>query len=227
MKFIVQDPVRHNQKGFADLASLYAQTKDCFFDNIEFDMQSTRWFDADMCAVFGAVLYRLGVNLNAVRLTDIPSQIGQIFSRNGFLSHYGRDRISDFWSTTIPYQRFDIEDDRYFSNYIEKGLVNRQEFPNMSSGLHKQFRQSILEIFNNAVVHSQSDLGVFSCGQFFPHRNRLVFGVVDLGAGIREYVSRYLNMEISPEKTIDWATQDNNTKRNASIPGGLGLKPLR
>lgn len=127
----------------------------------------------------------------------------------------------------FPYQRFDIEDDRYFSNYIEKGLVNRQEIPNMSSGLHKQFYQSILEIFNNAVVHSKSKLGVFSCGQYFPQRNRLAFSVADLGVGIQENVNHYLKMDISPEEAIDWATQDNNTTKNANIPGGLGLKLLR
>ena len=44
--------------GFMARAGLHAQTKDCFLDDVEIDMQATDWLDADMCAAFGAILYR-------------------------------------------------------------------------------------------------------------------------------------------------------------------------
>ena len=43
-------------------------------------------------------------------------------SRNGFLSYYERGKVPDVWGTTIPYQRFDVKDDRYFASYIETEL---------------------------------------------------------------------------------------------------------
>ena len=112
--------IRHDSKGFAALANLHAQTEHCFVDDIEIDMRSTNWFDADMCAAFGAILYRLGDNLNTVSLTNISSKVENILSKNGFLSHYGRQKMPDRWGTTIAYQRFDIEDDRYFSAILSR-----------------------------------------------------------------------------------------------------------
>ena len=218
--------IRHDSKGFAALANLHAQTEHCFVDDIEIDMRSTNWFDADMCAAFGAILYRLGDNLNTVSLTNISSKVENILSKNGFLSHYGRQKMPDRWGTTIAYQRFDIEDDRYFSGYIEQEFIHRPEMPEMSPGLLKKFRESVFEIFSNAVLHSHAKLGIFSCGQFFPTRNRLDFTVADLGIGIRKNVCDNLQQDLSPVDAIIWATQEHNTTKRGKVPGGLGLTLL-
>ncbi len=218
--------IRHDQAGFRALVCLHAQTKDCFFDDIDIDMSTTNWFDADMCAAFGAILYRLSENLNTVKLTNIRTNVASILSKNGFLSNYGREKIPDRWGTTIRYQRFDVKDDRYFSGYIENELMQRSEIPAMSPGLLKKFRESIFEIFSNAVLHSQTRLGIFSCGQFFPTRNRLDFSVTDLGIGIRRNVKENAGLDLTPEGAITWATEGCNTTKRGQIPGGLGLKLL-
>lgn len=227
MKVHVQNQIRHDREGFASLARLYAETEHCFLIDIEFDMQFTTWLDADMCAAFGAMLYRLGDNLNSVEITNISPNVKRILSKNRFLSYYGGEKISNAWSTTIPYKRFEIEDGRYFANYIEHQFIDHPEFPQMSTGLLKRFRESIFEIFSNAVIHSRTQLGVFSCGQYFPRKERLAFSVADLGVGMQENVQNHLQMDIQPEEAIDWATRDNNTTKQANIPGGLGLKLLR
>lgn len=218
--------VRHNQAGFEALVSLYTQTNDCFLDNVELDMSATTWFDADMCAAFGAILYRLGETLNTVNLTNIRSGVEGILSRNGFLSHYGREKIPDRWGTTIPYRRFDVKDDRYFADYIENELMHRSEMPAMSPGLLKKFRESIFEIFSNAVLHSRTELGIFSCGQFFPARHRLDFSVADLGVGMRQNIIDNTGLDLSSEAAIAWATEGRNTTKRGRVPGGLGLKLL-
>jgi hypothetical protein len=218
--------IRHEQAGFEALVDLQARTEDCFLDTIDIDMNTTIWFDADMCAVFGALLYRLGQRLNTVNLTNIRAKVEEILSKNGFLSHYGREKIPDCWGTTIPYQRFDVKDDRYFAGYIESELMERAEIPTMSVGLMKKFRESIFEIFSNAVLHSRTDMGIFSCGQFFPTRERLDFSVTDLGIGIRQNVKENTGLDLTPEKAIAWATEGSNTTKRGPIPGGLGLKLL-
>lgn len=219
--------IRHDQAGFGALVRLHVQTKDCSFDDIDIDMSATSWFDADMCAAFGAILYGLSDNLNRVTLTNIGPDVEKILSKNGFLSSYGREKIPDRWGTTIPYQRFDVKDDRYFAGYIENELMQRSEMPVMSSGLLKKFRESIFEIFSNAVLHSQTRLGIFSCGQFFPTRHRLDFSVTDLGVGICRNVKEHTGLDLTPEGAITWATEGCNTTKRGHIPGGLGLKLLR
>ena len=218
--------IRHDQASFEALASLHAQTKECVLDNVEINMNATNWFDADMCAAFGAILYSLGERLNTVNLVSIRSSVDTILSKNGFLSHYGRVQIHDQWGTTIPYQRFDVKDDHYFAEYIENELIHRSEIPKMSLGLLKRFRESIFEIFNNAVSHSRTRLGIFSCGQFFPNQNRLDFTVADLGVGIRQNIKKHIGLKFSPENAIAWATEEFNTTKRGKLPGGLGLKIL-
>jgi hypothetical protein len=196
------------------------------FDDIDIDLGATSWFDADMCAAFGAILYRLGESLNTVRLTNIRPGVENILSKNGFLSYYGREKIPDQWGTTIPYRHFDVKDDRFFADYIEKELIHRSEMPDMSQGLLKKFRESIFEIFSNAVLHSRSKMGIFSCGQYYPKRNRLDFSVSDLGIGIRQNVKDNTGLDLTPEGAIKWATEGRNTTKRGQIPGGLGLKLL-
>ncbi|MCX7020563.1 MAG: ATP-binding protein [Deltaproteobacteria bacterium] len=218
--------IRHNQAGFEALVCLDAQTKDCFLDDITIDMNTTSWFDADVCAAFGALLYRLGQRLNTITLANIRPDVENILSKNGFLSHYGRENVPDRWGTTISYQRLDVKDDRYFAGYIETKLIQRPEMPAMSPGLLKKFRESIFEICSNAVLHSRTEMGIFSCGQFFPKRNTLDFTVTDLGIGIRQNVKENTGLDLTPEGAIAWATQGCNTTKRGQIPGGLGLKLL-
>lgn len=218
--------IRHDQEGYEALVRLEAQTKDCLFDDIDIDMSATSWFDADMCAAFGAILYRQGENLNTVKLVNIRPGVERILLKNGFLSHYGREKIPDRWGTTIPYRRFDVKDDRYFADYIETELMRRSEIPAMSPGLLKKFRESIFEIFSNAVLHSRTEQGIFSCGQFFPARHQLDFAVTDLGIGIRQNVKENTGLDLAPEEAIAWATEGRNTTKRGQIPGGLGLKLL-
>ncbi len=226
MRFSLPAEIHHNYASFEGLANLYAQTKECIFDIIEIDMGSTQWFDADMCAAFGAILYSLGKNANTVRLIHLQQHVNAILSKNGFMSHYGRVKLLDRWGTTIAYQRFDVKDDRYFSGYIENELIHRSEIPKMLPGLLKKFRESIFEIFSNAVLHSDTDMGIFSCGQFFPRQHRLDFTVADLGVGMRQNIKNHIGLELPPEEAINWATAKRNTTKRGNVPGGLGLKIL-
>lgn len=225
MKAVLPD-IHHDFEGFQALAQFYAQTRDCLFDEILIDMSQVSWLDADMCAAFGAILYSISDNVNSINLINIPENVEKILSKNGFLSNYGRNRIPDTWGSTIPYRRFDVKDDRYFASYIEEEFVSRSEMPRMSPGLVKKFRESVFEIFSNAVIHSHTKLGIFSCGQYFPKRETLDFSVADLGVGIRKNISDNLRRDLSAEEAIDWATKGANTTKRGPIPGGLGLKIL-
>ena len=218
--------IRHNLQGFEALALLHSQAEQCVLEDVEIDMRATTWFDADMCAAFGAILYCLGENLNTVNLVNLRPGVESILSKNGFLSHYGRMKLPDQWGTTVFYERFDVEDDRYFSAYIEHEFIRRPEMPGMSPGLLKKFRESVFEIFSNAVLHSHSELGIFSCGQFFPSRSQFDFTVADLGVGIRKNVRDHTQMNLSPVDAIIWAAQEHNTTKRGQVPGGLGLTLL-
>lgn len=227
MKFRLPSTVRHNRAGFQELLELNSKADGITFDEIEIDMESVTWLDGDMCAALGAILYRLSAELNEIKLTNIKPNVEQSLCRNGFLSHYGREKMPDRYGTTIPYQRFEVKDDRYFAIYIEDQFIHRSEMPSMSTGLQKKFRESVFEIFSNAVIHSKTQMGIFSCGQFFRAKQRLVFTVADLGIGIRQNIEQSRGITMKADAAISWATEGRNTTKNGAIPGGLGLKLLR
>ena len=220
--------IHHSLRSFSELVQFLAIKENYQDKHIEIDMSHVNWMAADMCAVLGAALHHLTERSNTFELINMKPEIEVALSKNGFLSYYGGSSMLDIHGSTIAYKRFDIDDERSFSKYIDKYLINHPELPSMSPKLHKKFSESIFEMFNNAVQHSKSEMGVFSCGQLFPHKHRLNFTIVDLGIGIRQNVKDKLNLNLTAENAIDWATSDNNTtKRAQPSPGGLGLKLLR
>lgn len=218
--------VRSEYDGFLQLAQLAAQLKEVSLQHIEIDMSRVQWFAANMCAPLGAILYKVSRNLNRVVISEIPAKVENILSRNGFLQNYGRRVKADTYGTTIEYKRFEPKDDRYFGSYINRYMVGRG-LPEMSPGLRKKFQESIYEIFSNAVIHSRTKLGIYSCGQFFPTKRRLDFSIADLGMGIRQNVKEKIGLDLAGEKAIEWAITGHNTTKSGPVPGGLGLKLLR
>jgi len=190
------------------------------------DMVNANWLDANMCAAFGAILYKVERKTNTVNLVNLQKGVETILSKNGFLSHYGREKKLDTYGTTIEYKMFKRQEDQSFASYVEKNLVGKG-IPKMSQGLRKKFFESMFEIFSNAASHSRTKMGIFSCGQFFPRMNHLDFSVTDLGVGIQQNVNEYTRQVLTAEQAINWAMEGNNTTKVGQIPGGLGLKILR
>ena len=219
-------PIHSDFAGFAQLTQLHARIRDVHFETVELDMGGATWFDANMCAPFGAVLYKTSRNLNTVKLENLTPAVKSILSKNGFLMNYGVAKSTDVYKTTIEYKRFEAKDERYFAAYIEQHLVGKG-MPKMSIGLQKKFRESIFEILSNAVIHAETKLGIFACGQFFPTSRRLDFSIADLGVGMKDNIKKKRGLDLTPEAAIKWATEGNNTTKTGNIPGGLGLKLLR
>lgn len=106
--------------------------------------------------------------------------------------------------------------------------MNGKGIPKMTPALEKTFRQSIFEIFQNCVSHSDSMLGIFVCGQYYPYNKRLDLTISDAGVGIRTNVRRHLrNNKLSSNDAILWALKEGHTTKTGSQPGGMGLKLLK
>jgi hypothetical protein len=184
-----------------------------------------------MCAPLGAILYPFFRKQGRIKLTGFNKRMMSILRKNGFLPNFGFDRSKkpDIYGTTIEYQRFGRDDSHLFKKYVAKHFVGKG-IPTMSQALHKKFRESISEIFENAVDHSNTQLGIFACGQLFPGKSRrLDFSIADLGIGIRNNISYRLGIDLTSEKAIEWAMDGENTtrQRQEGKPGGLGLKLIR
>jgi len=218
--------IRSGFDGFSALIEIAHQTESLSYTNVVMNLASTSWFDANMCAPFGAILYRLSRRLNLVRFENVPYLLESLLQKNGFLSFYGAPKKSDYYGTTIQYNRFETKDDRFFGAYIEQHFKDKA-IPRMSDALRKKFWESIFELFNNAVTHSESKMGIFTCGQYFPRKKRIDFAIADLGIGIPRNLVNKKGLHYSPDEAINWAMEGRNTTKTGPIPGGLGLKLLR
>ncbi|MDX1907555.1 MAG: ATP-binding protein [Bacteroidia bacterium] len=178
-----------------------------------------------MSAALGAVLDLLIEKLHTIRFTHIPDSTRKILQRNGFLSYFGFLGYADHLHTTIPYQKLRPSDGRFFSEYVIGPLLNRPELPSMSEALKQKMTESIYEIFVNAQIHSETEY-IYTCGQFYPNKQRIEFTITDIGVGFREKFRRRFSREISAELAIRWAVQDRHTTKE-DISGGIGLALMR
>ncbi len=191
------------------------------------DMSRLTWFEGNLCACLGGLLIYFKSQGLGISIKLIKSGVRSFFNKNGFLALFGQDRTVDTHGTTIKFKKHKINDSNDFQTYIgESFSPGSKGLPNMTPRLLKGFRNSLYEIYLNAVEHSETQQDVFSCGQFFPKKQRLDFCITDLGIGIKENIKRKIDLTFKPEEAIDWAMQAANTTRKYES-GGLGLKLIR
>jgi len=162
-------------------------------------------------------------NLNNVNFQHISPRTENILERNEFLSYFGKSKRQDYKHTTIKYLKLEPEDGKFFKNYIIQELLAREELPTMSQPLKNKMIEAIYEIFVNAQMHSNCEF-IYTCGQFFPKKNKIEFTIVDNGIGFKEKVNRRFDTQFSALQAIKWAVIDRNTTKK--IPGGIGLALL-
>ena len=196
-------------------------------EDVDVDFSDCSFFDANMVAPLYAVVARVRDELNYVSVSNLNTDVETILRKNCFLAKFGKNPLPDTNQTTIPFKVFKMKAEEQFFEYLEY-YMRGKGIPAMSEGLTRRFRQSLVEVFFNAGVHSQSKAGIYTCGQFFPNRHQLDFTIADSGVGIRDNVRRHTeNGSISSVAAIRWAIAEGNTTRADGPPGGLGLKLLK
>lgn len=212
--------------GFGFLAELDELTNTLSFDELLLDFKNNTWFEANLCAAFGAILSRSQENFVSVSFQNMRPEISKILSKIHFLSNFGSEALPDTFQTTIKFRKFKVSEEKQFKTYLDNELLSQPDLPSMSPLLKSKINKSIFEIFNNANIHGHC-VHVFSCGQYFPQKKRLVFTIADLGRTIKSNVNEYLNKSLSSSQAIHWAVEEGHTTKTGSIPGGLGLSLIR
>lgn len=222
--------VRSDFNGFTELLRLCHEIQTSDDDVISIDMSRNSWMDANMCAPFGAILEPLKDLSRKITFSSMRQDLCEILRRNNFLrtSQFTGAPMTRAQGTTIDYQRFDPNDVAAFKEYVAQYLVGKG-IPDMTPALQRKFRESIAEIFENAMEHSDTQLGIFACGQYYPGHQRLDFSVADRGIGMRARILGSTRFDFPDEQAIDWAMAGGNTTRHPrdGKPGGLGLKVIR
>ena len=219
--------INNNRSGFEALAQLYSGASSLLGDRLEVDFSRCTFFAANMAAPLGAVLARIELQFNTVEIVNVPLNVETILRKNDFLTHYDYAPIEDSHETTLPFRRIQLSDGTRFEGYVRRHAKGKG-IPSMTEGFGSVFKRKLYEVFENAVIHSQSEVGVCCCGQFFPREQHLDITVADAGIGIRQNVRRHLkDQRLTSVAAITWAMQEGHSTKTGQQPGGLGLKFLK
>jgi hypothetical protein len=202
---------------------------DPMIKSVILDFSECKFFAHHATAVLGGIAHYLKVGDRCLRLdleTVLPA-IRANLAQNGLLNYLGHN--DEPWDgNSIPF-RHDLTFDKnetidYLNhNWLGKGFLN------ISQDLKNLIISQVLEIYLNGFEHSRSELGVFSCGQYYPNKKRLKLAILDLGVGIPENVRIFREMPTFPaEDAMRWALQQGtSTQPISQTARGIGLDNVR
>lgn len=218
--------VENNLQGFEFFICLYEQVKDIKNKKVILNFSKTRWFEANLTAILGAILTNVKFNNNIIMITKISRSIKRVLRKNNFLKEMGiLDKVDDTYETTIKYCGFNAQEKIEFQKYIKNEFLPKINI-HMTQGFIKEFRVALEELFQNARIHGKC-MTVYTCGQYYYMNEIVKFTMVDLGSTIIENVKNKLKDDnIKADYAIDWATIEGNTTRKEGETGGIGLPLL-
>ena len=222
---------------FARLVGIWNDVNDYFAD-IRFDFSRCGFLRPNAVAFLGGLARLVESRMGSVTFdwgTLHNSWVKTTLRQNGFACAFG-DASAPWDGTSIRYREdrefYPDEVADYLSeNWLGKGWVHTH----VSEALKNAIVERVLELYVNAFEHSESQIGVFSCGQYFPQLNELHLTLVDFGMGIPANVRGYLK-KVRPDLAAErlkagdclrWAFQRMTTTRPGSTGRGVGLDLLK
>jgi len=219
---------------FDKLFELWNVVKDCSY-NVTFDFTRCGFLRPNAIAFLGG-LARFIERQNRSGVFNwetVNDPVLAVLRQNGFAAAFGYKGILGGPGSSIPYR-----EDRTYATGVENDIINYLKFNWLGTGwvrVTSRLRDAIVgrvwEIYANAFLHAKSNIGIFSCGQFFWRMGLLKLTVVDFGVGIPATVRQFfkdhpLAKQLSAAACIRWAFQE----RTSTIKGvgrGNGLSLLK
>lgn len=220
------------------MLSYYWQILDCKDNKIEIDLSEAEFIRTNFVCILGLIIEQKKKNgFEASIIEPKLAKVRKSLVVIGFLT----DKYKQSNVEMIDYKniKLDEKDDFYLNFETYFAQKAKKCLSNVSEKLFNILIQKILELFSNAFRHSESEVGIFCFGQFFPKNKKFSFVIVDGGVGIKRNVTKYLSqltngqiimrflrkkIEISGVQAIRWAIKSGNSTTGI---GGLGLDLIR
>jgi len=227
MSLILKIPTINDKPvDFDCLFQLWQQVnQDC--SEVILDFSKCRFLRPNAVAFLGGLTRLItskGGKVNFRRDT-LHRNVKRNLQQNGFMFAFCQD-ITPWPGNSIPY-REDLTQNDELVHYLAEQWLGR-DWVHVSPDLQRLIVARVLEIYANAFEHGRTDIGVFSCGQYYPKLKELKLTVVDFGVGIPQNV-RDFNQKpsLSADKALQWAFQQGTTTRGGQVAGGIGLDYLK
>lgn len=224
--YLGQDKIFTDSVGVKQLLEFYNACvlyRDCI---IHVKLDNLLWLDGNLCALLGALMFRLSTENNlkfGMDAEEVNKKCSVLF-HNDFLKI---EQNIDLYKkkTCIPFKGFYPKQKNEFTDYLEYELLSHNAMPKFSEEIKGKLIDDLIEVYGNIDKHAETELPFFVCGQHYPRQELVRFTICDLGVGfykkIKESKPDLIN---SCGEAILWAVAGNSTKTDA--PGGKGLKNL-
>lgn len=216
--------VKNDYEGFEFFANCYEKLISVRNKYVIFNFSPTTWFEANLVSVLSSIAEMLRMNECRVGMSNVSNSIKTIFKKNGFYTHYNLGVVSDTYDSTIPFKKFNCEDEEGFTTYLNEEVIPKIKLP-LNEFQKRRFKNCLQEVFVNVGLHAHSE-NVFTCGQYYHVGEKVAFTITDIGQTIGFNVRRKLSYEIIDCDAIDWATEFGNTTKIAK-DGGIGLNLIK
>ncbi len=223
--------INDTPQDFENLFAIWNQVKG-YYEDVIFDFSKCGFLRPNAVVFLGGlarlILFRKGHA--GFDWSTLSSDIMTNLCQNGFAGHF--DYPSSSWTGNSIYYREDSSlDANGILDYLTYYWLGRG-WLHISPRLCDAIVGHMWEIYNNAFEHAASEIGVFSCGQYFPNNNELVLSMVDFGRGIAANVRNFLRQDprsnrLPAANCIQWAFQSGTTTLPNSMARGVGLDLLK
>lgn len=243
---IIQIPtLRDKPQDFEQLFDIWTKVDGCCKDgrDIRFEFSRCSNLRPNAIAFIGG-LARLIESYSRQKEFDWNSignpEVLSTIHQNGFTNAFGYpSRAAQVLNgNSIPYREDKIQDVSGIMDYLEQNWLGRG-WVQVSQRLRDAIVGRMWEIYNNAFEHSNSEIGVFTCGQHFLDESgtgdeTLVLCVTDFGKGIPNKVRNFFSEQtddpmvtkLTGASCLQWAFQGGNTTKTGE-PAGSGLDLLK
>jgi hypothetical protein len=156
----------------------------------------------------------------------VKNHVCMNLKQNGFMYAFNGDE-EPWQGNSIPYREDRCQNRDDLVDYLAEQWLGRG-WVHISDLLRQVVVGTTLEIYANAFEHGRTDIGVFSCGQYYPKLGELKLSVVDFGVGIPQNVRNFQkNFSLPAAEALKWAFQPGTTTRTGNVTGGIGLDYLK
>jgi hypothetical protein len=194
--------------------------------HIILDMSNCNFLHAIFTSYLGSMAY-IGrfFGKSITYRTNRGSKLNAYLKDSGLYNHFIANADTGKNPNAIPFSSISLDEDfiiDYIGNILDLAPIS------LTDQAHEVLFKNIYEIFNNAVDHARSSMGVFACGHWMPTKKHLAFSVYDTGIGIPSLVKEKINTISSSEEALQWALGRGNSTKQLMLgtPRGLGLSDL-
>ncbi|WP_164928717.1 ATP-binding protein [Gloeobacter violaceus] len=195
-----------------------------------FDFTNCNFLRQNAVAFLGGIARMVNLRGGTVEfaLDTLGNDIRANLAQNGFLEAFGYPE-QPWTGNSIPYREdpcgsVNTEEEvvKYLGSYwLGRGWLQ------INPSLRDAIVGKVWEIYANAFEHGRSDIGIFSCGQFYPNLRVLKLAAVDFGVGIPANVRECLSKpEMRDCDALRWALCAGNSTCTG-IARGMGLDLLK